>query len=773
MSLRQYNKMRDFKKTREPSGKAAKRKGHQFVVQKHYASHLHYDFRLELNGALKSWAVPKGPSMNPGDKRLAVQVEDHPVSYAKFEGEIPKGEYGAGQVIIWDKGTWFPLGTPESALKKGRLEFELHGEKLKGKFILVRTRGPEKAKKPSWLLIKRHDEEAQEDYDVSQEDLPDFISPQLAMLTDKTPTGDNWIFEIKFDGYRTQVNIDKKQVKLLTRSGLNWTSKYLPLQKEFKKLKVTSAIIDGEIVVNDDKGVSSFFLLQKALKDEKPKDLLFYAFDLMFLNGQDLTKKPLIERKTLLRDLLKKAGSEKIIFSEHWDSEGQKVYGAACEHQLEGIIAKRADARYETRRSDSWLKVKCKNTQEFVIGGYTLQDTGSLAALLVGVYNDNQDLEYVGRVGTGFNAVTSKMLLSKFKKLASKDSAFDLKSPKSKEIRFVKPSLVANVEFGSWTSDHILRHAAYKGLREDKKAEEVEDEVKSIQSGIQISNPDKILIPKGKITKANLAEYYGQVMDLILPHISNRPLAVLRCPDGIEAGGAKKCFFQKHLIHASKAVHEELVKSKTKDEKEKVMFVDSRDGVLSLVQLGCLELHMRGGSYDDIDHANLIVFDFDPGPGVPWTQVKKAALELKEMLEKLDLKSFVKTSGGKGLHVHVPVAAKYEWEDIKEFARTICQALEKKNPKLYTTTISKSARDKKIFLDYLRNGYGATAVVPYSIRAKDNAPIALPIQWKDLKNLSDPQKFILKDIKKILPKFKNPWPNYFKLKQKIKILEKA
>jgi bifunctional non-homologous end joining protein LigD len=871
MSLKEYKAKRNFRKTLEPEGKEIK--GHDkkmFVIQKHHASHLHYDFRLELDGVLKSWAVPKGPSLNPKEKRLAVEVEDHPVDYATFEGEIPEGEYGGGHVIVWDKGEWIPPANANEQLKKGRLEFELHGQKLGGEWLLLRTRTPGAGKKNSWLLIKRNDESADPEKDILEEDrsvlsgvsletleedmkaggkvppklktkkvtakvtekiakkvslkstdtektakpktqkktkfltFGEIGGPELATLAEEPPVGDNWIHEIKYDGYRTLGFKNKNKVNLLTRSGLDWSDKYSSLQKECLNLAAESIIFDGEIVWLDEKGRSNFQDLQNSLEENQSGQLVYYIFDLLYLNGYDTRELPLSDRKKLLREVIEQSDTERILFSEHWDESGKSVFESACENHLEGIISKDSNSHYSSGRNKHWLKIKCTNVQEFVIGGYTLQgNQASLGALLMGAYNKEGNFQYLGKVGTGFGFKDSSKLLAKLKKLQAKESNFDEKSPKERGIIWVKPQLVANIEFGAWTNDQILRHSAYKGLREDKKPREVLLEIleknapvkekksaptkkakskveskpvakaskkknKSTDEDDTLTHPDKIIFPEDNITKQDLADYYTEIQKLVLPHLMNRPLALLRCPNG----EGKACFFQKHIDTDGVGILSKKVTSDLKAKTDEILYIDSKKGLNELVQIGALELHIRGCSIDEIDNPNQIVFDFDPDPGVGFEMVKEAALELKVILDKLKLKSFVKVSGGKGLHVHVPIAPLYDWDQIKSFSKSVCEQMVTDHPDKFTTNISKAKRKGKIFLDYLRNGYGATAVCPYTIRARPGAPVALPITWAEVKKLKDAHSYTLKNVPKILKKRTDPWAGYLKIKQKIKLLDK-
>lgn len=798
MGLQEYHKKRNFKKTLEPRGKRSTTKDKRiFVVQKHAASHLHYDFRLEFDGVLKSWAIPKGPSLNPHEKRLAIEVEDHPMDYAYFEGSIPKGEYGGGDVIVWDRGEWLAPQHTRAALKKGHLEFELRGQKLSGKFALIRIRAQNNSKTNQWLLIKKVDSFANEKKDVLQSDesvltgltlpekksktkktkaiLSEFIKPELALLADRAPAGKNWIHEIKFDGYRALCKKNKDKIQLLTRSGLDWTAKYTFLQKECEKIHAKSFIIDGEIVWLNQKGISNFQGLQNALDENKSHELKYYIFDILYLNGEDLRDKPLLIRKNILANFLKDFNSEKIFLSDYWTGDGPQVLKTACQLKLEGIISKESQSKYVSERNKNWIKCKCLKLQEFVIGGYTLQNNNkSLGALLMGAYNNQGQFQYIGRVGTGFNSHESSHLLEKLKKLKSSKNYFTHNSPqltaedKRREMTFVKPKIVAQIEFGAWTNEKILRHAAYKGLRLDKKSKLVQLEEEKLNNQHKISHPDKILFQKSKITKEQLASYYKAIEKWILPYIKQHPLALLRCPSGV----GKSCFFQKHLESDGLYILNKKVKSILKNKVEEVTYINSITGLLELVQINALELHARSCLIHEIDYPRVIVFDLDPAPGVSFNEVKKAALLLKDLLERLHLKSFLLVSGGKGLHLHVPLRPIYNFDEVKSFAKSVCEQLSHENPNHFTTELSKTKRTKKIFLDYLRNGYGATAIVPYSVRAQPEATIALPISWSMLKNVKTAKDFTMNNIVSLLKHMKNPWVNYFKTQQTIRILDR-
>lgn len=798
--LQEYTAKRNFKKTSEPAGKKVKRatKKLSFVVQEHHASHLHYDFRLEMDGVLKSWAVPKGPSPDPQVKRLAVQVEDHPLGYGKFQGEIPAGEYGGGEVFIWDSGTWKPTAEMHAALKKGHLDFTLKGKRMKGLWTLIRT--GKSSVKPSWLLFKRSDEYAGKEknfhpianYGSIQEKKLlkkktkkpakksvklQFIEPELSLLVGAPPKGNDWVHEMKFDGYRIQAHVQNGSVKLFTRSGQDWTHKYKTIVDSLTKIKVQDAILDGEVVALDQKGRSDFQALQIAMKARHEKSLVYYVFDLMECDGEDLRSKSLLERKEKLLDVL--PNSLRIRYSEHLETNGDQMFKASCEQDLEGIISKRKDSPYTSGRTKSWVKSKCSKRQEFVIGGYS-DPQGSrdyFGSLLLGVYDGNE-LKYVGRCGTGFNGETIRMLHKKLQKNKSKASPFQLKSPKKRDIHWVKPKLVAEVSFANWTREEILRVPVFHGLRIDKSPTEVKREIeKPIQEvgkleQTTLTHPEKVIYAREKITKLDVANYYRAVAPHILPHILDRPLSMLRCPEGT----AKTCFFQKHFTSKQRGdelhpvIHEIMI-----DEhggKRGYATIDSSAGLVAMVQSGGFEFHAWGCRKPDIEHPDQIVMDFDPDGKVNFTQVKSAAFELKSMLEELNLKCFVKVTGGKGLHVHIPIDTVYGWDDVKEFSKVLAQHMEENKPELYTSVMSRSKRVGKIFVDYLRNGRSATAVVPYSLRARAISAVALPISWDELKKIKDPASFTLPKTLALLKTRKvDPWKEMLDLHQKITILK--
>lgn len=764
MSLTEYRKKRNFKKTSEPQGGRSHKKKPIFVIQEHWASHHHFDFRLEAFGTLKSWAVPKGPSTRVGEKRLAVEVEDHPIDYAKFKGDIPKGEYGAGHVEIWDKGTWTPPANLKEQLKKGNLEFDLDGNRLHGKWLLRRTQT--NGNKNLWLLIKRHDEkiEPARKKSANTADIRP-ISPQLATLSKKIPVGPDWIHEIKFDGYRVLVYIKNSEIRFITRNGLDWTEKFADLKEDFQKIPVKEAVLDGEMVVFDKKKRSSFSALQEALSLGKIKKIKFVAFDILSYDNHDLRAGTLAERKLILKNILSRKPLKSIQLSRHF-LDGEKLFQKMCSKQFEGIISKNRTLPYRNGRTEEWLKIKCSLRQELVIGGYT-DPQGSRAhfgALLMGTY-ENKKFRYVGKIGTGFNTNKLKQIIARLKPLETNQSPFQIASPKAKGIHWVKPKLTAEVEFRDVTKDGMVRQGSFQGLREDKKSTDVifERPISDLKKPeFKITHPDRVLYKKDKITKLDVANYYKSVSTWLLPLVVNRPLSFVRCPK--ESG--KTCFYQKHLDTTQL---NQLLESEIRN--QKVNYIENEEGLLQLAQWGVLELHCWQTHIEHKDHPDQIVFDFDPDESVPWKQVINGVVRLKEVLDHLKLKSFLKATGGKGLHVHVPIAPIYTWEETKEFSKTITQLLENESPNLYTTNTLKKVRKGKIFLDYLRNGYGATAIAPYSLRAKEAPVVALPLFWDDLKKIKSSSQFLMMDVLKIISKRKeDPWKDFLKTKQKIKVL---
>lgn len=932
MGLTKYQQKRNFQRTAEPRGKVARRAGHAYVIQKHAASHLHYDFRLELDGVLKSWAVPKGPSLDPARKRLAMQVEDHPLEYGSFEGTIPQGEYGGGTVMLWDRGEWEPVGDAHEGLRNGKLKFHLFGEKLQGGWMLVRRGGttPSDEDKPQWLLFKEQDDvarpEAEGDVLVEQPlsvstgrdldeiasdrdrewssagetngtpasrgatarsasgkskstrqtaskgavapatkttrasgkkktshgtkkgaaSLPARIDVQLATLTKSAPEGDDWIHEIKFDGYRMLCRIDGGQAEFISRNQQNWTSRLRFLADGAGRLPVDQAILDGEVVALRSDGVSDFQELQNAFRDGRAGRLHYYVFDLLFLNGENLMGLPLEERRRRLSELLSsKSTPRNMHFSEDIAGHGADVLESACQTGLEGIICKRRDRPYQPGRGYDWLKVKCVQKEEFVIGAYT-EPSGSrsaFGALLVGYHNSQGKLVYAGKVGTGFDERTLESLSKRLQPLEQAESPFsDLtrRTGGARSAHWVEPRLVGQFAFGSWTRDGHLRHASYLGLREDKPASEVvrdralplaavsvsttkaaskaavktaarsaarkpakshparstrvratSDKPKAKESGsrapaagrrgdtgqeharqesaaqelagVRFTSPDKVLYPDVGVTKRDLAEFYQAVADRILPHLADRPVVLVRCPEG----NTGECFFQKHPGVGTPDTLRRIPireKSQTND----YVLVDDVAGLISLVQMGALEIHAWGSRADKLEQPDRLVFDLDPDPELPWKRVVESARQVREFLQALGLESFVKTTGGKGLHLVVPIERKLEWTAAKAFCRQVAELIVQADPENYTAKMSKALRPGKIFLDYLRNDRGATAVVPYSTRARPGAPVSTPLTWKELSSRTPSNHYTVENLPKRLASLsRDPWDEFAATKQSL------
>ncbi|MGB7481209.1 MAG: DNA ligase D [Burkholderiaceae bacterium] len=834
MTLDTYLQKRDFSKTPEPRGKPARsRKTLTYVIQRHDASHLHYDFRLELDGVLKSWAIPKGPSLDPGQKRLAVQVEDHPLEYGKFEGEIPAHQYGAGSVLLWDRGRWIPDGDPHEGLRRGHLKFRLDGDKLAGGWTLVRM-GAAKAHKENWLLIKERDAEAAAGAaadivelrpesvsgkkprtaktaaaatgkmarrraaadPVEAAAMPDSMQPQLATLAARAPAGDDWLSEIKYDGYRVLCRIEHGQARLFTRAGNDWSGKWPAITAAAAALPVQQAWLDGEVVALDADGVSDFQLLQNIAHKEARGQLACYLFDLLYLDGRDLRPFPLVERKQLLQTLLAASAGAPLQYSDHVRGDAPQVFTHACMHALEGIVAKRADAPYTGGRSQGWLKVKCLRRQEFVIGGYT-DPAGSreqFGALLLGVHGDDGRLRYVGKVGTGFDRDTLHALAERFAKLESDESPFT-RPPRGGalgKIHWLRPTLVAEVQFAAWTASGAIRHAAFVGLRGDKPAADITRETplgaaavgrlertvhantgssapaRSAQTGSddagfeRLTHPSRILFPDSGITKLDLARYYRDIAQWILPHLAGRPLTLVRCPQG----QGRQCFFQRHAGATAAGI--DTVAIPGSDGEAPYMVANSAAALTELVQLGVLELHTWGAREGRLDKPDRIIFDLDPAPGLDWMRVVEAAQLMRALLQELGLASFVKTTGGKGLHVVIPLQPKKPWDQIKDFSRAVAEHLAATFPERFTASMAKSARGGKIFIDYLRNAAEATAVAAYSTRARPGAPVSTPISWDELGPELHSDSFNLRNVRARLQGLKqDPWAAYFTVRQSL------
>jgi bifunctional non-homologous end joining protein LigD len=847
-SLSKYRSMRDFKASPEPRGQVKKTKGRLYIIQKHDATRLHYDFRLELDGVLLSWAVTRGPSLNPADKRLAVHVEDHPVAYGGFEGVIPSG-YGAGTVMLWDRGEWAPQGDPHAMLKKGNFKFVLMGERLKGGFALIRMkpRPGEKSKHENWLLIKERDPWADDSFVATEEwetsiktgrDLariaakgeaykrgktykatamkqtkreaartsaakkprpkarsaarraaprhatPKFVAPQLATLDTAPPEGDGWLHEVKFDGYRIITVIKGGKVQLWTRNQKNWTHKYQRIADDLAKLKLTDAVLDGELVALNATGKESFSMMSAAAEDESVP-LVYYLFDLLNLEGEDLTDLPLIERKARLEKLLKKA-PKGIRYSSHIDGDGGKVIASACRLDMEGVISKRADAPYTSGRGLGWIKSKCIGSDEFVIGGYRLSDKSGRAfrSLLLGEFKGGK-LVYCGRVGTGFNDELFQTLTPRLEKLTRKTSPFADEPPEARRNAvWVQPRIVAQIAYLETTPDGHLRHPSFLGLREDKPAKEVKvaksaparvraaakttraKPAKSGESndlGVRLTSPDKVLWPEAGITKHDLAEYYAKHAKLILPHLKDRPLSLVRCPEGREG----ECFFQKHTNPSTPDVIETVPIREKDGSTAQYLVVRTKEALIATAQIGAMELHVWGSRADKIENPERLVFDLDPDEGLDFADVRSAAAEVRDVLDSLGLKSFALLTGGKGVHVIAPIARRNDWTEVKAFCHGLAGKLAAASPRRYVATMAKKKRTGRIFIDYLRNERGSTAIVPYSLRRRPNAPVATPVTWQELKTIKSADAFTLATIDKRLKAKPDPWKGYFALKQSL------
>jgi bifunctional non-homologous end joining protein LigD len=899
--LARYRTMRDFHVTSEPSGSEGRNgkalrqaPGEQFpfVVQKHRATRLHYDFRLGLHGVLKSWAVTKGPSYVPGDKRLAVQVEDHPMEYGGFEGTIPKGQYGGGTVMLWDDGSWEPVGDPDAGLAKGNLKFILHGKKLHGKWVLVRMGGrAAREDKPNWLLIKEHDEYERKPEDPSildeapdsvisgrsmdaiagdedhvwqsnrpetksgskktitaserlrkdlepfrpqdlpgkREKLPGFVPPMLAKESATVPDDKGWIHELKLDGYRIQAHVQSRgpdsAAKLFSRNGLDWTHRMPTVARELVRLPVEDAILDGEVVVLNSAGQTSFADLQAAFDENKPQAFSYFVFDLLHLNGHNLRNLPLIERKGLLLELIQRLGESEIIrYSDHLEGNGKQMLSEACRLGAEGIISKLASAPYSSGRSSSWMKIKCIREQEFVIGGFTQPSDGSygIGALLLGYYDDGE-LKYAGRTGTGFTRTSSRALRDQLEKLRTAKSPFaEVPVDGRRGAIWVKPTAVAQVQFRTWTADHRVRQASFKGIREDKAASEVRREEpdpalskkpeqaqkkatrvtrskpssegddaspasasagttarqqtstktdRSVKASganrstaIRVTHPDKIIDPKSQLTKQALVDYYLAVADNMLPHIAGRPLSLVRCPDG----AGDHCFFQKHLGQGMPQGVEGVEIPHKKDKGSEIyVTLSTAEGLAGLAQMNVMEVHVWGSTNAALECPDRIIFDLDPDEGVKWKTLSEAAMEVRERLRELGLKSFLKSTGGKGLHIVAPIRPEYDWNIVKSFTHAFSLQMENDNPQLYISKMTKAARKNKIFVDYLRNDREATAIAPYSSRARLGVGAALPLHWSELESPERPF-FAVADFAQWQARLRrDPWKEMLSLEQRI------
>jgi bifunctional non-homologous end joining protein LigD len=879
--LARYRSMRDFNITEEPSGKHTSTRtasGLPFCVQKHAASHLHYDFRLGWNGVLKSWAVAKGPSYFTGDKRLAVQVEDHPMEYGGFEGIIPSGQYGGGTVMLWDQGVWEPQAgytDVDAGLRDGSLKLILRGTKLKGKWALIRMGGKwAKEKKPNWLLIKEHDEferkqdetsvtESEPDSVVTkrsieeiaknedhvwnskdtrsgnqawfrqetrektsepakakptsldlrkqlkglpEEQQPGFLPPQLALMGETPPSGAGWLHELKLDGYRMQARKDGKKVQILTRTGLDWTHRVRAIADEVAKLPIDKVTLDGEVVVVAPNGTTNFADLQASMQEGAKHALTYFAFDLLHVDGRNPRDLPLQKRKDLLSDVLQGADGDRLRISEHIESGGAELLREACKLKAEGIVSKRASGKYISGRSGDWLKMKCLHEQEFVVGGYTLpaNKIHGVGALLLGYYRDGT-LIYAGRTGTGFTQKTHRLVRDRLEELAQQVSPFEkLPGDARKGAQWVKPEMVAQVRFATWTADDLVRQAAFLGLREDKAAKEVVREEEEISIGprrsrskvetrrrdevestatkgsnagkasretgehapVRLTHPQKVLDEVSGMTKQMLADYYWAVAEWMLPHIVERPVSLVRCPEG----AGKPCFFQKHV---NSMLPEGIGSVDIADKRGKVepyITLGTAEALAALAQLGVLEVHPWGSRNEELEKPDRLVFDLDPDEELQWTEVADAAMEVRDGLKKLGLESFVKSTGGKGLHIVAPIEAEHAWPEIKGFAQQFVVAMERIAPQRYLTKMTKAARKGKIYLDYLRNERGATSVAAYSPRARAGAAVSMPLSWAELKKMTERPSFHVADFAEWKQRLKkDPWKDMDTVKQRLKL----
>jgi bifunctional non-homologous end joining protein LigD len=836
MGLETYEAKRNFDRTPEPVGGQGGIGGvRSFVVQEHHARRLHYDLRLELDGVLKSWAVPKGPSLDPGQTVLAVQVEDHPLDYRTFEGVIPPGQYGSGTVMLWDEGQWEPAGNPQQGLRRGKLKFTLHGERLRGDWLLVRMK-PSDDSKTHWLLRKLDDAAAHRTVDVVAEyktsvrsgrsidqiaeheprpkprgrrrrssvkgqvvspripearesEMPREVRPQLATPADTAPSGDEWLHEIKFDGYRILGYVERRKVRLLTRGGHDWTERFQEIAAALEQVQVAGAILDGEVVAETADGRVSFQQLQNHLRARGRATLVFYVFDLLYLDGFDLRRSPLVERKKALEAILQglpDAAGRRVRFSDHIRGDGPRVIQEACRRGLEGVISKRATSRYTQRRTRDWLKAKCTQRQEFVIVGYT--DPGGarvgFGSLMLAT-REGGEWCYRGNVGTGFDDRLLRELHQQLQGLGCAKAPVEIVSAtRSRGVHWVRPELVAEVQFAEWTADGHLRHPVFLGIREDKVPKEISRELprpvaqvtaskaatkgkaavprgrgkgKVTVGGVVLTHPERELYPEQGVTKRHLAEYYLEVADRMLPHVAHRPLALLRCPEG----RAGKCFFQKHATASLPDVIQLVNVAEEGEEAAPHLQIADAAGLVALAQLGVLEIHIWGSRSDRVERPDRMVLDLDPDPGVDYAAVIDAAREVRRVLEVLGLESFVMLTGGKGIHVVAPLQRHHGWEEIKPFARSIAQFMERLDPKRYISVMSKSRRKGKIFVDYLRNGRGATAIAPYSTRARPGAPVAVPVTWEELAVDRAPNHYTLENVRPRLAGLsQEPWAGF-------------
>ncbi len=809
--LNQYNQKRNFERTFEPVGNTEdSEESLRFVVQHHMARRDHYDLRLEWEGVLLSWAVPKGPSYDTHDKRLAVQVENHPLEYRNFEGTIPKGEYGGGTVMLWDEGFWEPYVNVEEGLRKGELKFILKGKRLKGKWALVRWKAKSDEKADNWLLLKEKDEYVKTDDSISEfttsirtgrtikeieggEDDKFMRNPfseadvQLAKLVNRVPEDEDWIYELKYDGYRIIAYVEGNNVRLMTRNGNDYVRRFHDVAASLIDLAAGKAmVLDGEMVITDSSGKTDFQALQNYMKNPESKNLTYIIFDLLALNGEDLRGQPLINRKEILENLMENA-PKNLYYSRYVKGNGKESFAAACETGMEGIVGKKADSLYSGTRNGDWIKLKCDKRQEFVIGGYTLSDkkTWGISSLLLGVYED-EELIYAGRAGTGLSESDMKTLEEKFENIKRTESPFK-SAPKAKSnenITWLEPELVAEIKFAEWTKDNLLRQASFKGIRTDKdpmdiKKERAEDEMQLQSSpkeveklmeanansiiieGIKITNPDKVMFEDPVITKADIVQYYAKVSERMLPYVSHRILSIVRCPKGI----SQTCFFKKHPGPGSKGVITIPI-TNSSGEIEDYFYIENVSGLVSEVQMGTMEFHTWGSRVEELERPDVMVFDLDPDEGMDLDKVRQGARDIRSILTELSLNSYLKTSGGKGYHVVVPLKPVVDWDTFHDFAKRFAEVMEQKWPDRYTSNVRKAKRSGKIFVDWIRNGRGATSVAPYSIRARKGARVSMPISWEEL-DIVAPDGISMADAL-VRINGNDPWKDFFQNNQMLK-----
>ncbi len=847
-ALEHYRQKRNFALTAEPSGggkvEKADTKALAYVIQKHWASHLHYDFRLEWGGTLKSWAVPKGPSLDPTVKRMAVQVEDHPLSYGSFEGTIPAKQYGAGNVIVWDRGSWLPLQDAVKGFRDGKLKFEILGEKLRGKWTLVRMTGGGE-KQPPWLLIKERDEATRPaaEYDITEAmpdsvinrpglgqpafkkkavkavklrvakpdadfpasavkaKLPPMLEPQLATLVESAPEGGDWHYELKFDGYRLMTRFDSDGVRCFTRNGHDWTDKMPQLAKSLQALGLKSCWLDGEIIVPDAQGIPDFQLLQSAFEargrrvavgspaaspntSASASAIVYYAFDIPFYAGHDLRDVPLLERRALLKQLLKKNTAPNVRFSDSFDAPTKDLITSACKLGFEGLIGKRGDAPYQSRRSRDWIKVKCGKRQEFLICGFT-EPKGSrngLGALLLGIHDAKGKLRYAGNVGSGFNEKTLVDLRAQLDRLETETRPFDRQTKVTGKPHWVTPKLLAEISFAEWTNDNHVRHAVFRGLRGDKapkaitrekvvKASELKTSTKttvvalpaSLPASLRITHGDRMVDAQSRVTKIELMQFYATVAPLMVPHLKARPVSLVRAPTGVRG----ELFFQKHA-KKGELLGVNLLDAALDRDHEPLLEIHSANGLLSAVQMNTVEFHTWNAVASRIELPDRMTFDLDPGDKVEWEQMQQAAMLVRTMLNELGLKCFLKTSGGKGLHMVVPLKRQHGWDTVKDFSHHIVNHLAKTLPQLFVSKSGPKNRVGKIFVDYLRNGFGATTACAWTARARPGMGVSVPVSWDELPGLKSSAHWTVQTIGNRLDVGNKPWAAYAKSSNSLK-----